>query len=275
MSTERQPIIRLRSLLEKPLQQRGLLPVHRDDFPRFLGIGAQKSGTTWLHANLSRHPSIFLPETKELHYFDWNFHRPLSEYLAHFKQAGGRMRGEITPGYSVLDDRRVDFIRGVAPDLKVILLLRDPIERAWSQAVMNLVEIEGRPAEEIPDAVYLDHLSDDRVRLRNDYSGIIDRWSNAFGRENLHVGFFEDVSERPIELLRGILDFLELGHGGDEVFRMAEKRVRPGIPVPMPESVRELLVGDNADGLRCLHQCFGAPVDDWMKRHGIKEVVSS
>ena len=274
MSVQRQPFIRLRSSIEKPLQRRGLLPVRREEFPRFLGIGAQKSGTTWLHANLSRHPSIFLPETKELHYFDWNFHRPLSEYLAHFKQAGARIRGEITPGYSVLDDDRVDFIRGVAPDLKVILLLRDPIERAWSQAVMNIVEIEGRPAGEIPDAAFLEHLADDRVRLRNDYLGIIDRWGGAFGPENIHVGFFEDVSERPIELLSGILEFLGVPDEEDADFSMAGKRVRPGIPVPMPESVREALVADNADGLRRLHQRFGAPVDAWMKRHGIGEVVS-
>lgn len=271
MSVQRQPIIRLRSLIEKPLQRRGILPVRRGDLPGFLGIGAQKSGTTWLHANLARHPSIFLPETKELHYFDWNFHRPLSEYTAHFSRAGDRLRGEITPGYSVLDDDRVDFIRRIAPDMKLVLLLRDPIERAWSQAVMNMVEIAGRPAEEIEDEAFIEHLSDPRVRLRNDYPGIIDRWSGAFGAENLHIGFFEDVSERPIELLQGILDFLGLDAGSDEFFSDSGRRVRPGIPLEMPDSVRALLVADNTDGLRRLHQRLGSPVDAWMRRHGIEE----
>ena len=70
--TRREPIIRLRSRVEKPLQKRRLLPVNRSQLPQFLGIGAQKSGTTWLHANLSRHRSLFLPDEKELHYFDWN-----------------------------------------------------------------------------------------------------------------------------------------------------------------------------------------------------------
>ena len=271
MSARRQPVIRLRSLVEKPLQRHGLLPFRRDRVPHFLGIGAQKSGTTWLHANLSRHPGIFLPETKELHYFDWNFHRPLGEYLAHFTRAGDRIRGEITPGYSVLDDDRVDFIRRIAPELRIVLLLRDPIERAWSQAVMNLVEIEGRPAEEIDDRTFIDHLSDDRVRLRNDYAGIIERWSGAFGEERLHIGFFEDVAQRPVELLRGVLDFIGAPPAPDSLFDEAGRRVRPGIPVAMPDSVRELLVADNADGLRRLHQRLGAPVDAWMKRHGIEE----
>ena len=140
---------------------------------------------------------------------------------------------------------------------------------------MNMVEIAGRPAEEIEDEAFIEHLSDARVHLRNDYSGIIERWSGAFGAENLHIGFFEDVSERPVELLQGVLDFLGLESAPDEFFSESGRRVRPGIPLQMPEAVRALLVADNTDGLRRLHQRLGAPVDDWMRRYGIKEVGAS
>ena len=228
MTTKRQPFTRLRSLIEKPLQRRGLLPVRRSLLPRFLGIGAQKSGTTWLHANLSRHPSIFLPETKELHYFDWSFHRPLGEYLANFRDAGDRIIGEITPGYSMLGPDRIAYIRGLVPDLKVLLLLRDPVERAWSQAVMNLVEIAGRPAEDIEVSMFLDHLAEPRVRGRGDYLGMLDRWEGAFGRTNVHVGFFEDVAERPVELLSGILRFLGAPEGDEAFYAPVGRRVDPG-----------------------------------------------
>ncbi|MCH2144054.1 MAG: sulfotransferase [Phycisphaerales bacterium] len=269
--SERQPVIRLRSLLEKPLQKMGVIPVDRAAFPAFLGIGAQKSGTTWLHENLSRHPSVFLPETKELHYFDWNFHRPLAEYLAHFKMAGDRLRGEITPGYATIDDRRVHWIRSIAPDLRIILLLRDPVQRAWSQAVMNMVEIAGVPADRIPEEAFLEHLAQPRVRLRNDYVGIIDRWSGAFGEDRLHVGFFEDVVDRPVELLQGILAFLGLDVLDDAVFDRAGERIRPGVGTPMPDRIREFLVGENAVGLRRLHERYGSPVNDWLSRYGLAD----
>ncbi len=73
------------------MQRLGVLrPRH---LPAFLGIGAQKSGTTWLHARLREHPSIYLPEEKEQHYFDWNFHRPLAEYARVFRPAGERLAG--------------------------------------------------------------------------------------------------------------------------------------------------------------------------------------
>lgn len=265
--TRREPIIRLRSLVEKPLQKRRILRVDRNLLPQFLGIGAQKSGTTWLHSNLARIDSLFLPEAKELHYFDWNFHRPVSEYCDEFRNAGSRIRGEITPGYATLNDSRVAFIRSLVPDLRVILLLRDPIERSWSQAVMNLVEIEGGSPEEIPVEKFLEHLSEDRVRLRNDYVGIIDRWTNAFGSDQIYVGFFEDVVARPVKLLGEILDFLGVQQQEEWFFSEAAKRIRPGIKVEMPDAVRTFLVQENMANLQILADRYGAPVVDWMGRH--------
>lgn len=265
--TRREPIIRLRSLVEKPLQKKRILRVDRNLLPQFLGIGAQKSGTTWLHSNLARVDSLFLPEVKELHYFDWNFHRPISEYCDEFRNAGSRIRGEITPGYATLNDSRVAFIRSLVPDLRVILLLRDPIERSWSQAVMNLVEIEGVSPEEIPVEKFLEHLSEDRVRLRNDYVGIIDRWTNAFGSDQIYVGFFEDVVARPVKLLGEILDFLGVQQQEEGFFSEAAKKIRPGIKVEMPDAVRTFLVQENMANLQILADRYGAPVVDWMGRH--------
>ena len=69
----------------------------RHALPHFLGIGAQKAGTTWLAENLRCHPEVFLPERKELHWLDHKFERPLSDWAAHFADAGERKRGEITP----------------------------------------------------------------------------------------------------------------------------------------------------------------------------------
>ena len=80
------------SRLEKPAYARGWLSTRGLTLPDFLGIGAQKAGTTWLHENLRCHPSLYLPDEKELHYFDWHFHRPLRWYAGHFRQGAGRVR---------------------------------------------------------------------------------------------------------------------------------------------------------------------------------------
>ena len=60
--------------------------------PDFLGIGAQKAGTTWLWENLRRHPEIFVPDKKELHYFDNKFDQSLRYYTRRFEAARGRVR---------------------------------------------------------------------------------------------------------------------------------------------------------------------------------------
>ena len=107
--------------------------------PDFLGIGAQKAGTTWLHENLRCHPELYLPDAKELHYFDWDFHQSLRSYAEHFRDGADRVKGEITPGYSILSSIRIALIKDLMPDLRLLFLVRNPISRAWSQALMNLV----------------------------------------------------------------------------------------------------------------------------------------
>jgi hypothetical protein len=64
---------------------------------QFLGIGAQKAGTSWLFANLRHHPSLFLPEGKKLHFFDkGHISQGIERYLANFAPGEGRICGEIT-----------------------------------------------------------------------------------------------------------------------------------------------------------------------------------
>lgn len=109
----------------------------------FMGIGAQKAGTTWLHANLARHPRIGFPGGKEVHY--WNARRavlPEQWYRDLFATGDGRVNGDITPAYSTLEPEVVARIGALFPDLRILFLLRDPIERAWSAALMALGRAE-------------------------------------------------------------------------------------------------------------------------------------
>ena len=106
---------------------------NRPPLPHFLGLGTQKGGTTSLHRLLAQHPQVFLPACKEVHYFSLHDHEPLSWYAGHFAAAGpGQLRGDITP-YYLFHPRAPLRIREVLPEAKLIVLLRDPVERALSQ----------------------------------------------------------------------------------------------------------------------------------------------
>lgn len=110
-----------------------LVNITSKDLPHFLVIGAQRGGTTSLYHLLRRHPGMFLSTPKEIHYFSINYDKPLSWYQEHFLQAHpSQLRGEVTPFYlfhKLAPERIYDNV----PDARLIVLLRDPVERAISQ----------------------------------------------------------------------------------------------------------------------------------------------
>ena len=71
--------------------------------PNFIGIGAQRAATTWLYQCLKEHPEVYVPDVKEIHFFDENYDKPLAWYLSFFENAGGyRAVGVITPMLGLL-----------------------------------------------------------------------------------------------------------------------------------------------------------------------------
>jgi hypothetical protein len=103
--------------------------------PNFLGIGAPRAGTTWLHELLRTHPEVWVPSLrKEIHYFDVHFDRPQSWYESFFP-TNDRDRfkafGEITPHY-LYSEEAPERIKSVGTVTGFLLMLRNPVDRAFS-----------------------------------------------------------------------------------------------------------------------------------------------
>ena len=108
------------------------LPDHQR-LPDFLGLGTQKGGTSTLHALLKTHPDVFLPARKEVHYFSLHAHQPIHWYANHYVAAEADQRcGDITP-YYLFHPEAPARIHALLPGVKLIVLLRDPVERCLSQ----------------------------------------------------------------------------------------------------------------------------------------------
>ena len=258
---------------------------NRLPLPDFLGIGAQKAGTTWLWENLRRHPEIFLPDKKELHYFDNKFDQSLRYYTHRFEEARGRIKGEITPAYGILPRDRIDFIRAIMPRVRLIFLMRDPVERAWSQAVMDLVVRRGRAFHEVSESEFLAFLESERSVSRGLYCRMLDNWLSLFPSEQLYVGFFEDIRERPREFMSELFAHLgvsrDVDWGSFPLQRVIQPSVTPrgaegpgrGVaaaagdagsePAPCPDSVRERIRQLYAEELARLSERYGKRVAHW------------
>ena len=197
--------------------------------PDFIIAGAQKSGTTSLYAYLIEHPQVQLPVRKELRFFDNNFQAGENWYRMHFpfkpmgKEATKTLCGEST-AYYMCYPHAAKRIAETIPSVKIILLLRNPVDRAFSHYQLNLRR--GIEPLSFDDAIAAEsmRLEQDRDRMLEDssycsfahekfsylargrYAEQLVRWRSFFGNEQLLViessEFFKDTEAVYSEVLK-------------------------------------------------------------------------
>lgn len=191
--------------------------------PDFLVVGAQKSGTTSLFVLLSKHPQLFLPSRKEVQFFSSPalYPKGLDWYSQEFFAAcpDGRLAGEVSPQYMTSTEiaRRV---HDDLPEAKIIAILRDPIDRAFSHYRMACRrEQEHRSSVEAFASAALITEEDttapvsDRYLQFSDYERVLSEYLRLYGRDRMLILFQEDLDKRPETVMRQVCAFL----GIDEV----------------------------------------------------------
>ena len=186
--------------------------------PNFFVLGVPKCGTTTLHEVLIAHPNIFMTKQKEPRFFDTDtyYNRGFDRYLRdHFRGAAGfKARGEATPTY-LRSGKARDRIRGdLGKDLRFVVILRDPVKRAWSAYLQECRR--GLETETFERALELEptRLSRDPTCAAYFLGGLYARqlrvWFEAFPREHFLVLLTEDLAERPAAVARQAFAFLEV-----------------------------------------------------------------
>ena len=223
--------------------------------PDYLLIGAQKSGTTSLYKYLVSHPEVHRCLRKEVGYFDdQNFNRGLAWYLAHFpiKSSAGfqQVTGEATPRY-YYSPQVPQRVHSVVPQAKLIILLRNPVERAHSHYwhLFNTGR-EQRPfAKAVEDELRL--LSTDSHLMKIGFSGSpgyvargmysrhLRRWLSLFPERNLRVLISEDFFSKPAVGYNEITDFLQVRRHLPKTFKVYNSAA---YKTPMPDRTREMLI---------------------------------
>ncbi len=180
----------------------------------FLGIGVQKGGTTWLYHHLARHPQIAFPAGKEVHFWDRASAEGAARWIALLEPAArhdarGRpvRTGEITPAYASLPPETIRAIRAACPEVRLFISFRNPLERAWSAALMALVRSQ-MLAEEVSDQWFIDHFRSAASRRAGDYAAILERWLAVFPEEQLLPLIRDDLEACPLGVLEALADHL-------------------------------------------------------------------
>ena len=245
-------------------------------------MGPQRTGTTWLHQILRKHPEVFLAEPKEIFFFsrlkdrtsprfesarlDWylsHFHDPLPRWL--YKQARAlarfhtfyrpKMRGEATASYAAMDRDLIEEIAVLKPDARILMMVRDPVDRAWSHAKKDLARNRGRRPADVSEAEWQAFFRDPyQVRCAR-YEENIATWRSCFPAANVFVGTFEEVEQRPAELLQRVTRFLGVSDDPRYVDpELLRRAVNPTGRSEVPENFR-----------RFLEDLLAREIDDWKR----------
>jgi hypothetical protein len=163
----------------------------------FLGIGAQKSGSSWLYVMLNLHEGIRFPAGKEIHFWDLNRARGVEWYRGLFAGDAPEIRkGEITPAYAILPVHVIREIRAFSPAARVLYTIRNPVERAWSSALMELARAE-IAFEEASDDWFTGQLLSEGSLQRGDYETCLRNWRGVFPSEQILVLHYDMMGSDP------------------------------------------------------------------------------
>lgn len=243
-----------------------LFPVGAElDLPDFLCLGAQKSGTTWLHVNLQGNTAIFLPRKKESQHFSQDFYRNLELYSTNYVAGRGQVRGEICPSYAVLSDERIAFIARHMPDLKLIYIMRDPVERAFSALRMDTHVVKKYADRVVDESTMLEILDQDKHYVEfSKYTKHIEAWERYYPKDRFLFCFMEDIKQRPDWLLEQVS--IHLGVPMTEEWNREQlgQKIFAGKPMSMPDSVHDHLRRSLDEELRNLEERFGSRVAGWL-----------
>ncbi len=170
----------------------------------FIGVGAQKSGTSWAYACLYEHPEICAP-VKEIHFFSRpRYSEGKAWYETHFKKCeAGKLKGEFSTSY-LYSKEAPARIRNCYPEAKLIAILRNPVTRAYSQ-YRNAIK-----AGEIPETMTFEAYCGQETSVTEQglYTAQLERYFALFPKEQMLVLIYEDIKKDPIAFMKRIYAFL-------------------------------------------------------------------
>jgi hypothetical protein len=190
------------------------------NLPNFIICGTQKGGTTSLYNYFKEIPLIGMPLKKEIHFFDLNYEKGVEwykKYFEVFQNKQYKLIGEATPSYMYFEEVPKRIFK-VIPNTKLIFMLRDPIERAyshyWHTLTRGYENLSFEEAIEIEEKRISNNSSSARLRYsyidRGKYIVQLKRFWKYFPKEQMLILITEELKEKPDQIKKQISNFLDL-----------------------------------------------------------------
>lgn len=231
---------------------------------KFLGIGAQKAGTSWLYEHLRLHPEITFPGGKEVHFWDKKSGLGIAWYRSIFSghDLDGKACGDITPAYSILPLDTIRECHFHFPDARLIYLLRNPIERAWSAAKMEL-GWAGIGIDQASHQWFVDQFTSPDSLMRGDYETCLRNWLECYPREQLLVCLFEELTTAPRQFLEKCFRHIGVCGTRHDWTVDLKKPLHGGIRADLPPDLHSVLEGLYRPKIDSLQDYLGMTLAGW------------
>ncbi|EIE48641.1 sulfotransferase [Salipiger aestuarii] len=218
--------------------------------PGLIGIGAQKCASSWLHAIAGSHPEIGISDPKEVDFFSYYFDRGYAWYEEHFApDPSARVCFESSPSY-FHDPRAPGRAYAYRADLKVLALLRDPLKRAFSNHLHEIIKGHIAPCS------FEDGLANNPAYLEQGlYATHLSRWFDAFPADQLRVMFAEEISTDARAAARDVFSFCGVDPAFDSPILLERRNESDRARMPV------LRTGLRAGG-------------DWLRRQGMEPALA-
>ena len=174
----------------------------------FIGIGAQKSATSWIAKCLSVHPEVFVADCKETHFFsdDEKYSRGLDHYHEYFINSNStQFVGEYSTSY-LASCQAAERIKLYSSNIKLIVCLRNPVDRAFS----HYLHLTFKSENKIVDSSSLR----DAIKTQPDiiengmYGKYLSHYFKLFPANNILVLLYEDIQKDPRDFIKRVYDFI-------------------------------------------------------------------
>jgi len=202
----------------------------------------------------------------------WDFKYSLlphtdSWYSSLFEQQ--LLSGDITAKYCELNEANIADIRSRYGETKIIITVRDPVEREWSRAKMNLSKRTNRKPNEIPEHEWIHHFDESELSLTNDYTALYERWSRSFGEENIHLIFIDEIALDGWKVFKELCQFLEINQPSSILKDQILKPANVGIVDPIPRNYEKYLFLKHREKITRFANRFPSyPYhSQWLERH--------
>jgi hypothetical protein len=179
--------------------------------------------------------------------------------------APGLVAGQIEPTYATLPLDTIRTVHTLLPEARLLYLMRDPIERAWSSVTKSTARNRNRPMARVPEQEIFAKIDRSALAMSR-YREHIERWERVYPREQILYVFFEEIETQPALLLERVLRFLGVAPAQDRggPFRPVNdtRRFKVEVPALVERHLAERLV----EPTRALERRFGGYTTRWLER---------